>query len=54
MEMITLDKDYQHMKTKLSVDFADLGSTNGKWFTPLWECLQASLSRTQEHVHRNS
>ena len=33
LEMITLDKDTKHMKSKLAVDFADL-IYNGKWFTP--------------------
>ena len=49
LEMITLDKDTKHMKTKLAVDFADL-LYNGKWFTPLRECLQAFAVKTQEHV----
>ena len=49
LEMITLDKDTKHMKQKLSVDFADL-LYNGKWFTPLRECLQAFAVKTQEHV----
>ena len=49
LEMITLDKDTKHMKTKLAVDFADL-MYNGKWFTPLREALQAFAVDTQEHV----
>ena len=49
LEMITLDKDTKHMKTKLAVDFADL-IYNGKWFTPLREALQAFAEKTQEHV----
>ena len=49
LEMITLDKDTKHMKTKLAVDFADL-IYNGKWFTPLREALQAFAVDTQEHV----
>ena len=49
LEMITLDKDTKHMKTKLAVDFADL-LYNGKWFTPLRECLQAFAVKTQAHV----
>ena len=49
LEMITLDKDTKHMKTKLAVDFADL-LYNGKWFTTLRECLQAFAVKTQEHV----
>ena len=49
LEMITIDKDTKHMKTKLAVDFADL-VYNGKWFTPLREALQAFAVKTQEHV----
>jgi len=49
LEMITLDKDTKHMKTKLAVDFADL-LYNGKWFTPLREALQAFAVDTQKHV----
>ena len=49
LEMITLDKDTKHMKTKLAVDFADL-MYNGKWFTPLREALQAFAVDTQKHV----
>ena len=49
LEMITLDKDTVHMKTKLAVDFADL-IYNGKWFSPLREALSAFADKTQEHV----
>ena len=49
LEMITLDKDTKHMKTKLAVDFADL-IYNGKWFTPLREALQAFAVDTQKYV----
>ncbi len=49
LEMITIDKDTKHMKTKLAVDFADL-LYNGKWFTPLREALQAFAVETQKHV----
>ena len=49
LEMITLDKDTKHMKSKLAVDFADL-VYNGKWFSTLRECLQAFAVKTQEHV----
>ncbi len=49
LEMITLDKDTAHMKSKLAVDFADL-VYNGKWFTPLREALTAFALKTQEHV----
>ena len=49
LEMITLDKDTKHMKSKLAVDFADL-VYNGKWFSTLRECLQAFAVKTQKHV----
>ncbi len=49
LEMITIDKDTAHMKSKLAVDFADL-IYNGKWFTPLREALSAFADKTQEHV----
>ena len=49
LEMITVDKDTAHMKSKLAVDFADL-VYNGKWFTPLREALSAFADKTQEHV----
>ena len=47
LEMITIDKDTAHMKSKLAVDFADL-VYNGKWFTPLREALSAFADKTQE------
>ena len=49
LEMITIDKDTAHMKSKLAVDFADL-VYNGKWFTPLREALTAFAADTQKHV----
>ena len=49
LEMITIDKDTKHMKSKLAVDFADL-VYNGKWFTPLREALTAFAVDTQKHV----
>mgnify|MGYP002512729073 FL=1 len=49
LEMITVDKDTKHMKSRLAVDFADL-VYNGKWFTPLREALQAFAVDTQKHV----
>ena len=49
LEIITVDKDTAHMKTKLAVDFADL-IYNGKWFSPLREALSAFADKTQEHV----
>ena len=49
LEMITIDKDTAHMKSKLAVDFADL-VYNGKWFTPLREALTAFATDTQKYV----
>ncbi len=49
LEMITVDKDTAHMKSKLAVDFAGL-IYNGKWFTPVREALSAFADKTQEHV----
>ncbi len=49
LEMITLDKDTKHMKSKLAIDFADL-VYNGKWFSPLREALTAFAIDTQKHV----
>ena len=49
LEMITVDKDTAHMKSKLAVDFADL-IYNGKWFTPLREALTAFAVDTQKYV----
>ena len=49
LEMITVDKDTAHMKSKLAVDFADL-IYNGKWFTPLREALSAFVLDTQKYV----
>jgi len=49
LETLCLDKDTQHMKTKLAVDFADL-VYNGLWFTPLREALSAFVDKTQEKV----
>ena len=49
LEMITIDKDTAHMKSKLAIDFADL-IYNGKWFTPVREALSAFADKTQETV----
>ena len=40
LEMLTLDKETAHMKSKLAVDYADL-IYNGKWFSALQEALTA-------------
>jgi len=49
LETICLDKETQHMKAKLSVDFADL-VYNGQWYTPLREALSAFVDSTQQTV----
>ena len=49
LEMITVDKDTAHMKSKLAVDFADL-IYNGKWFSPLREALSAFADKANEYV----
>ena len=40
LEMLTLDKETAHLKSKLAVDYADL-IYNGKWYTPQQEALSA-------------
>ena len=49
LEQLCLDKNTQHMKQKLALDFADL-VYNGQWFTPLREALSAFVDKTQETV----
>ncbi len=49
LEMLCVDKDTLHEKQKLSVDFADL-VYNGKWFSPLRECLSAFVTESQKYV----
>lgn len=49
LEMICIDKDTLHEKQKLAVDFADL-IYNGKWFSPLRECLSAFVTESQKYV----
>lgn len=49
LEMICVDKDTLHEKQKLAVDFADL-IYNGKWFSPLRECLSAFVTESQKYV----
>ena len=48
MEMLTLDKETSHLKSKLAVDYADL-IYNGKWYTPLQEALTAFAKKANEH-----
>lgn len=49
LESITLDKDTQHYKEKLSCDFANI-IYNGLWFSPLREAMSAFIDKTQENV----
>lgn len=49
LESICLDKDTQHYKQKLALDFADL-VYNGQWYTPLREAMSAFVCKTQETV----
>ncbi len=49
LEMITVDKETMHVKKKLAVDYADL-IYNGKWFTPLQECLTAFANESNKYV----
>lgn len=49
LESLCLDRDTQHMKTKLAVTFAEL-VYNGQWYTPLREALSAFVTSTQRNV----
>ena len=49
LETITLDRDTQHYKKSLAIQYADLVYF-GKWYTPLREALQAFVDKTQENV----
>lgn len=49
LESITLERDLQHYKQKVALEFAEL-VYNGKWFTPLREALSAFIDKTQESV----
>ena len=48
LEMLTLDKETAHMKSKLAVDYADL-IYNGKWFSALQEALTAFAKKANEN-----
>ena len=48
LEMLTLDKETSHLKSKLAVDYADL-IYNGKWYKPLQEALTAFAKKANEH-----
>lgn len=49
LEAITLDRDTQHLKDKLAVDYAIL-VYNGLWFTKKRESLDAFINETQKNV----
>ena len=48
LEMLTLDKETAHMKSKLAVDYADL-IYNGKWFSALQEALTVFAKKANEN-----
>ena len=49
LEAITLDRETQHLKDKLSIDYAVL-VYNGLWFTKKRESLDAFINETQKNV----
>lgn len=49
LEMLTVDKEVLHLKEKLAVDYADL-IYNGKWYSPLQECLTAFANESNKYV----
>jgi argininosuccinate synthase len=49
LESITIDRDTQHQKDDLSVEFARL-IYNGHWFAPKMKAMRAYLAETQRHV----
>ena len=49
LEELIADRDMMAFKKKISNRFADL-VYEGKWFTPLRECLQAFIEKSQEFV----
>ena len=49
LETLCLDKDTQHYKSIIALEYADL-VYNGKWFSPLREALDAFVDATQENV----
>jgi argininosuccinate synthase len=49
LETLCLDKETSHMKSQLSIKFAEL-VYNGQWFTPLREALSAFVDETQKVV----
>ncbi len=49
LESITLDRDTQHLKDSLSVEYAIL-AYNGQWFAKRREALDAFMDETQKNV----
>ncbi|MCQ2552865.1 MAG: argininosuccinate synthase [Clostridia bacterium] len=49
LEMLTVDKDTLHEKQKLAVVLADQ-IYNGKWYSPLTECLVAFANESNKYV----
>ncbi len=49
LESITLDRDTQHLKDKLSIEYAIL-AYNGQWFAKRREALDAFMNETQRNV----
>ena len=50
LEEITLDKETQHFKQKVSLKLADI-LYNGQWYTPLTKALLAFIDETQKNVN---
>lgn len=50
LESITLERDLQHLKDSLSIEYAKL-VYNGQWFHPKREALQAFVDQTQKSVN---
>ncbi|MBQ1501701.1 MAG: argininosuccinate synthase [Firmicutes bacterium] len=49
LEELTLDKETEHYKVKVALEYADL-VYNGQWFIPLKDALDAFVDVTQEYV----
>ena len=49
LETLTMDKETQHLKQKLAVDYADM-LYNGKWYSPLQEALTAFANEANKNV----
>lgn len=49
LESVALSRDVLHYKQKMALEYADL-IYDGKWFSPLKQCLDAFINKTQETV----